>query len=365
MQMWFPAPPNQTRGTLMAERFCLFDKVFLTDNGVTRNVFNKSHPEREHRFNRDIGKRNFLVGREMIKTKAVALALHATPLMLIEVLGIAMDRLNPLPNLDRTVAGLIAKAAANGGARLVEELMDIVRADLRKNPELKHEELCRRFAELKDHRSPSGAMRLDAMFGHSIGDANFHEYVIEICAADRVQAIDLQRYVEDDAVRESIDAAFLSSFRNSLLSKDSEYSHARIVDQLYRRAVRKKGLSWEPPRPYHSVRDAVDAEIVHFAIHGVWRDGAKREVAVFSNECLESWIPRCDRYLGASSLINDWEKERGYPPLELAPGLIFQVDTDTGEIRDECIDVAGRFDLSEYTLTRNAFLKAPAPSPSG
>ena len=148
----------------------------------------------------------------------------------------------------------------------------------------------------------------------------------------------------------------MASFRNTLLSGRFEASYGRIVDQFYIRAVRRQQPNWMPPSSYQSMNDAVDSEIVHCAVHGVKRDGRRKSVVILSNERIRNWRPRCSRYLGAISLLNDWEVQASHPPIELAPGFIFQVK-ETGEIAEECIEISTQFDLAAYRLTHNQFLR--------
>ena len=305
----------------MNSTFSLLDKAFLVDNGVLRNVFIATRPERAERLWQDILHRNHLISNAI---RATGVAVHATPLMLIELLGISLEEIDPFSSSRDAIQYIFANTADREGDKAIDMLMDLARSKLLRQPLLDKDRLVQKFREVRSYRSELGMTFLNAMFDHSITDQKFHEYVIEVCAADRVQAINLADFSFPAKVRDTIDAAFMASFRNTLLSGRFEASYGRIVDQFYIRAVRRQQPNWMPPSSYQSMNDAVDSEIVHCAVHGVKRDGRRKSVVILSNERIRNWRPRCSRYLGAISLLNDWEVQASHPQLSLLRALYFR-----------------------------------------
>jgi len=344
-------------GDRVAERFALMNKSFLFDTGVTRNVFSAARPDLGERLWAEIQARNFLVTHEMRRSGQVSITTHATPLMLLEFLGISIQKIDPIPDLEVEITHILATANRENAGKAMERILDLISLNLEKCELLSQESLESKFSYQIGILSPRGKKHVQAMFSHSIYDESFRSYVKTVIALDRLQAIDFRKYDLCADTRQGLDLIFFEGLLACDSSSEHEISFARYIDQVYRHLSETKGPRIQIAKPYQTIGDAVDSEIIHLALLGRRNSVSRMPVAVFSTEKIDSWKPRILRYLAALKFLSDGLVGQGKDPIELTPGLIFRVDPFTGHLHDECLNMERVEDLTSFRITQSGFLK--------
>ena len=148
----------------------------------------------------------------------------------------------------------------------------------------------------------------------------------------------------------TFDLYFLSTFRQMILEGYKGYTYARPSDAIIKAAFEKKGIVIPPI--YEDEGEGLDTEIVNYAVVGSHQTGKLNSVAVFTCEKLTSWRKRIERYISFLAYLLENDRATIYP------GIIFQVNQQTGELKDS-LDVYDEFHdvLKNFKLGQDAFLQ--------
>lgn len=319
--------------------FCLEKKEghvnaedLLIDTGVLKNVLKKR--ENDDNFNETLNTLGY-GGR--------APYVIATPLMLLEVLGLSGDRFNKFaansPN-ELGVRKILGGASAEGMEGKFIDAFHFIEDCIRKDPQTTLQGLSDAFQHERNHynRSEISKYLLDNLLGKNLTDKSYASFVARY-AFDVFQGLPLEKYDLDRRAMTRLDSYFLSTIFFSLKDEGTNFACSRYVDNIWQRASGK--VSQKPASPYEAGQQMLDTEQTHFAVAGRRHEKGASSVSIITTENLSGWRDRISRYLELIRFVN----ERAAPKhgsLQLSPGYVYSINP-VGKLTGTSIDVGREF----------------------
>jgi hypothetical protein len=242
-------------------------------------------------------------------------------------------------------------AALSSNAKDIEvqiaDALALIQGWYQRAPLFERETLRKRLQGELKYRSAHARALFETLFGSNI-ESNYTSSLNRM-GFSTLMAFDYRAAGMDASRIEVLDKHLLATYRFMILDGYKGYTYARPSDSLLRAAYAKKGIAMPPA--YETEGEGLDAEIVHFAAVGSHQTGKLKPVAVFTCEGLLAWRERIGRYISYLNYLLEGDNAK------LFPGIVYQVNQNTGELLD-VFDVCANSheSLTGFKLGQNAFL---------
>lgn len=244
----------------------------------------------------------------------------------------------------KTINNILLKSTASNCGKQLLEVKKVIENEFSKCSNFSQVNLNESLDRILEYQNEWGANFLNDLFRRKANLVDFPERMINVLSFDRLQSIPFDKIGLQQDVLDAIYWEFVHFTYKQLRTEIINVPCTRVFDRILRTPKSKRA----PLFPSHN-SDGLDADFVHLATCGYRARSQSHRVCLFTNEKLEKWTPRIQNHLHIISEISSDQRLNGQVP-EVYPGYIFQVNKDTGEIRDYYISVADHFDVSKLKI---------------